>query len=778
MFRRVLVVSPWSGRELADQVRPFLPQDAEITITQLAPGTPDVDLVVLDDQAGSPLVSRYLQRCPVLLLQEAISDHPVAALFAFASVRGLRPMAPYLPMLQPDHLLLVGATGLVPDPELLHATLGSQPGAVHAIGREFPTEVLRQVEAWTNEHPTDLIAAAVPTGLAGQATIALVRRLGRNLLLVADHEPAVDTSASLQLFDATLHDGEQRTVAVHTEMLGRSWYPEQQVATVVVEGAPVGTVALDAGCLSRADTGSWALATDADRPLETLSDFVRVLPTDGAPIELVLLDDVPSTPTANRRWAVATRAQSPRRIGVDAVIHAAAVLPDGLYDDVHAPAMPAVLGRVAAHLRAVGYPVVSPPGPTAEGDTLVDRLHALSGAVGTTADLVWHLDNTEARLRYFELVRGARERIHLQLYMLDEDAIGAELLGALLGAARRGVTVRVVADALWARHATLGLHNPVLGALEATDGIEVHLNRPVEGIEDLKQRNHRKLLVVDGTTAVVSGRNLSDHYYRGFDEVVLTRHTDQGHVPWLDLSAELTGAAVRALEERFASVWTELGGEAYDLGDATGGSLPIWLVDHRGLRDTHTLDAFRLLIEHAREHVYLANTFPLQKELLALLTKRVREGLTVRFFTGHVRPRFAGGDEPFPGAVERDLMTELIHGRLDPLARAGAEVYAIGLAPRATWPDVGRVLPHVHAKWVSVDGRLGAFGSANLDITSAYWEDELLCLLDDPARVGAVEVWLDGFIPSSERFRPDELLWQERAERRGWISEQWPSLLS
>jgi phosphatidylserine/phosphatidylglycerophosphate/cardiolipin synthase-like enzyme len=84
----------------------------------------------------------------------------------------------------------------------------------------------------------------------------------------------------------------------------------------------------------------------------------------------------------------------------------------------------------------------------------------------------------------------------------------------------------------------------------------------------------------------------------------------------------------------------------------------------------------------------------------------------------------------------------------------------------------------VHAKCVLVDGELAGIGSANLDLSSAYWEDEVLLVVRDRTHVAALERELDALAATSRRFDPADPDWRRRAAQRAWISENWPGLLS
>src|SRR5690606_17745280 len=118
---------------------------------------------------------------------------------------------------------------------------------------------------------------------------------------------------------------------------------------------------------------------------------------------------------------------------------------------------------------------------------------------------------------------------------------------ALVAAGKRGVAVRLLVDSLHGLHGSFGVENPLLTRLSTQQGVELRVSRPVSvpSMEELKRRDHRKLVVLDGRTAIVGGRNLSHEYYTGFDEVALRPTSTWRALPWLDAGARVEGPAVR-----------------------------------------------------------------------------------------------------------------------------------------------------------------------------------------------------------------------------------------
>src|SRR5208282_2850339 len=132
--------------------------------------------------------------------------------------------------------------------------------------------------------------------------------------------------------------------------------------------------------------------------------------------------------------------------------------------------------------------------------------------------------------------------------------------------------------------------------LGSQPGIELRVSQPITGMPsllDIKQRDHRKLVVIDNQIALLGGRNLAHEYYSGFDEVPLTPQSMWREVPWLDAGARVEGPAVAVLERAFLDAWTGQGGAAFDVAHtAPAGSAPARVVIHHGLRDAATLEAY------------------------------------------------------------------------------------------------------------------------------------------------------------------------------------------
>ncbi|MBL0635447.1 phospholipase D family protein [Aeromonas dhakensis] len=164
------------------------------------------------------------------------------------------------------------------------------------------------------------------------------------------------------------------------------------------------------------------------------------------------------------------------------------------------------------------------------------------------------IDQPELALKLrCQLIRGARSRIQAQYYSWEEDCSGKLLLSELLHAAKRGVRVQLLIDDLYAgdnRFLEMVAHQP---------GIEVRLFNPfwlrgwrpltllLEGLLSFRRINHRmhnKLLLVDGSQAVIGGRNIGDRYF------------GLGGAPqFVDLDLACRGPLCQRVEQGFDQFW-------------------------------------------------------------------------------------------------------------------------------------------------------------------------------------------------------------------------------
>ncbi|UCH30072.1 MAG: phosphatidylserine/phosphatidylglycerophosphate/cardiolipin synthase family protein, partial [Myxococcales bacterium] len=398
------------------------------------------------------------------------------------------------------------------------------------------------------------------------------------------------------------------------------------------------------------------------------------------------------------------------------------------------------------------------------------------------------LDNEKARLRLFEALDEARATIHIQFYIVRPSDFTERLVVSLIRRARAGVKVRFMVDALYSDEDVLGRVNPLIQSLKQEKNVEALALHPIQsslevGMSSLKKRDHRKLMIIDGERAFVSGRNASDEYYLGFDEVPVHDNTPHERIPWLDAHVEISGLLVRQVQETFMRTWHRNGGKTIEPDQSVlpelrpavsaGGRLVV----HRGLADTNGLDMYESMFDAARHHVYIVNDFPIVHALERAIHRVLARGVTVKLLTGNAASRRDDGTF-FPAPMHRTLFEYMVKAKLEPFLEAGVEIYELVPPPS---PNVvargGRFRPYVHAKIVSIDGLVTSIGSANLDATASFWESEANVVVQDAEFATAVEATLQELIDGSVVLDPDSEYWKRERAQRAVVGRLWPGAL-
>ena len=139
-------------------------------------------------------------------------------------------------------------------------------------------------------------------------------------------------------------------------------------------------------------------------------------------------------------------------------------------------------------------------------------------------------------------IGAARDHIHIDMYIFEEDPLGCLIADALIAKARQGVEVRVIYD-------DVGCWKVHHGFFERMreEGIEVVPFLPVRFpsfTSKVNYRNHRKLVVIDGTTGFIGGMNIALRYVKGTKAQA-----------WRDTMIQVTGTAVYSLQRAFLIDW-------------------------------------------------------------------------------------------------------------------------------------------------------------------------------------------------------------------------------
>lgn len=299
-------------------------------------------------------------------------------------------------------------------------------------------------------------------------------------------------------------------------------------------------------------------------------------------------------------------------------------------------------------------------------------------------------DGAQALPAMLEAIHGARHEVLLEMYWFGSDRTGRRFADALLERVRAGVRVCVTYDAIGSLEAGTAMFDELREA-----GVEVHEFHPIApwrtrfSFALINQRDHRKLLVIDGVRAITGGFNLGDPW----------APKEEGGQGWRDDGVVIEGSAALELRALFFRTFP---GEARPLAPPNIGhgntEVTVLASDlHAERRDIY--DGYINAIARATRDIVITNSY-------FIPAGRVRRALA-RAVLRNVRVRVLmplDTDVRLAQLASRHLYTRLL--------RDGVELYE--------W--AGGIL---HSKTAVVDDDWCTVGSFNFDARSIYNNLEL-----------------------------------------------------
>jgi cardiolipin synthase len=356
---------------------------------------------------------------------------------------------------------------------------------------------------------------------------------------------------------------------------------------------------------------------------------------------------------------------------------------------------------------------------------LADRL-ARHSCGGNAIELLVDAQATFAGIE--AVIARARSHVHLDYYIWRADDAGRRLRDLLVGVARSGVEVRVLVDDVGSRAAGKAFWRPLVEA-----GGHVGRFLAVNFVSrwlalNLNNRNHRKIIVVDGTIGFTGGLNIGDEHFGRIAAVG----------GWRDTHLRLEGPVVARLQEIFVEDWFHATGQ--DLTDGRyfppptpAGAERVQILasgpDDGRARAIETIYFAALTL--ARKRAWLTTPYFVPDAILAaaLRTAALR-GVDVRILVP------GQPDQPFVYHAARSFYPELLE--------AGVGIYEYSPAIR------------LHAKTAAVDGCWATVGSANLDLRSFRLNFEANAVAYGPRLARELERVFEKDLALARRLEPAE----------------------
>ncbi len=321
-------------------------------------------------------------------------------------------------------------------------------------------------------------------------------------------------------------------------------------------------------------------------------------------------------------------------------------------------------------------------------------------ALGNKADLL--IDGKDTYAAMFEAIGQAKDHINMETYILDDDDIGRKFADALIERQLDGVQVNLIYDSFGALHTPREFFERL-----TSNGVNVLEFNPIKLSEapelwKLNQRDHRKLLIVDGKVAFVGGINISSVYSAGssggsFVSSGNEQSTDDKTelTPWRDTHLRVEGPVVGDFQKLFLETWQNQKGKPL----APANYMP--RLEKAGNQLVRAIgsspqDEFSLIyvtllsaINSAETHVYLTNAyFVPDPQLLQALKDAAGRGADVKLI--------------LPSKTDSNLVFYASRSFYTELLTAGVQIYE----------EQDSLL---HAKTALIDGVWSTIGSTNLD---------------------------------------------------------------
>ena len=347
----------------------------------------------------------------------------------------------------------------------------------------------------------------------------------------------------------------------------------------------------------------------------------------------------------------------------------------------------------------------------ADDTSIFERHLALEQAVADSPLLTGNRvrlleDGPDTYRAMFAAIAGARDHINMETYILEDDAVGQQFADALIERQLDGVQVNLIYDSV----GTLGTPVAFFDRLRASGVRTVEFN-PVNPAAadakpgwDVNQRDHRKLLIIDGRKVFLGGINISSVYSGGSSRRRLPERA-RDPLPWRDTDLLIEGPVVAEFQKLFLATWQSQAGEApvprdyFPVLAASGTEVVRAIGSSPDAAYSAIYVTLISAINSAESEVWFTNAyFVPDPQMLAALRAAVARGVDVRIVvTG-------SSDSALVFHAGRSYYEELLEDGVMLFERRGALM---------------------HTKTAVIDGVWSTVGSTNLDWRSFLHNQEV-----------------------------------------------------
>ena len=287
-------------------------------------------------------------------------------------------------------------------------------------------------------------------------------------------------------------------------------------------------------------------------------------------------------------------------------------------------------------------------------------------------------------------LKKAEKFIFLEYFIIQEGKMFNSILEILEEKAKQGVDVRLIYDDVGC---IVTLPHNYKNTLEAK-GIKCRVFNPIKPFftRRLNNRDHRKIVVIDGDVGFTGGINLADEYINEYEK----------HGYWKDAGIMLKGDAVWNLTVMFLSMWDYIDNKEEDYikfkpsknkyYNSKGYVQPF--DDSPLINEPIGETVYLNLINKAKDYIYINTPYLIiDNEMATALKIAAKSGVDIKIVTPYIP------DKKFVHAVTKSYYESFI--------KDGIEIYEFRPG-------------FMHAKTFVVDDEYGVVGSINLDFRSLY----------------------------------------------------------
>ncbi|OCX53231.1 cardiolipin synthase [Mucilaginibacter sp. PPCGB 2223] len=306
-----------------------------------------------------------------------------------------------------------------------------------------------------------------------------------------------------------------------------------------------------------------------------------------------------------------------------------------------------------------------------------------------------------------EAMKNARHHIHIEYYIFEDEVIGNQIKDVLIQKAREGVAVRFIYDDFGSRSIRKNLVPELLEAgVQAFPFYKVYF---ILLANRINYRNHRKIIVIDGTVGFVGGINVSDRY-------INNDINDQ--VYWRDTHVKITGPGTYYLQYLFICDWNFCSDshlkpdrELFPEHPETNGDAIVQIAASGPDSDQPTIMFSLLQVFGLAEDEILITTpyFIPGENILDALQMAAISGVKVKILV--------------PGKSDSKFVDYAARSYYGDLLKVGVEIYMYKKG-------------FIHAKTIVSDGQLSIIGTANMDHRSFELNFEVNSMIYDDKTAG------------------------------------------